>query len=60
MTSRIRGCAIIVNIVDSENDPKREGSDVDAENLQHLYEQLGFTVHMWTNYKWEVYLLLLH
>ena len=58
MTSRVRGRAIIVNIIDSKDSPEapRKGSEVDAKNLKNLYEQLGFTVHEWLTYTAKVIL----
>ena len=56
MTSRVRGRAVIVNIMEFKNsrDSKREGSDVDAANLKKLYTELGFTVDIWVDFTTKV------
>ena len=44
--SRIRGLALIIDNERFENNvlPFREGSQIDANNLDILFEQLGFKV----------------
>ncbi|XP_055613753.1 caspase Dronc [Uranotaenia lowii] len=46
MRSRNRGVVFILNIITYINDthPKRNGADVDKDNLVYLFRQLGFTV----------------
>ena len=54
MTSQPRGKALIINNQEfSMPDlfPFREGADVDADNLEKLFSQLGFTVSKHSNMK---------
>jgi len=48
MTSNPRGHVYIIDNEDFDNDVfrKRKGSHVDSENLNDLFSQLGFKVHI--------------
>ena len=49
MSSRPRGHCIILNIMNYNDQPdvQREGSEVDVERLQRLFEQLGYQLEVW-------------
>ncbi len=51
MTKKIRGSALIIDNAEFENDvmPRREGSLVDANNLDILFEELGFKTQLKRN-----------
>ena len=54
MTSKPRGKALIINSQEftmPDMFPFREGADVDADNLENLFSQLGFSVSKHSNMK---------
>ena len=54
MTSKPRGKALIINNQEftmPDMFPFREGADVDADNLENLFSQLGFSVSKHSNMK---------
>ena len=58
MTNRIRGKVFIINNEKFENEDKypfREGSGVDAKNLESLFKQLMFEVVTATDQSAKVY-----
>ena len=61
MRNRIRGKVFIINNETFEKKAKlsvREGSDVDAENLESLFTQLQFEVVIAKNQTRQVYICL--
>lgn len=56
MTSRPRGFALIINVIDFDGNPdlKRIGAETDSNNLKALLEQLDYKVYVIINPKKKV------
>lgn len=52
MTSKIRGyCLIFDNCIFDDPNLNRPGSQVDSNSLQQVFQQLGFDVKLYSNYR---------
>lgn len=49
MTRIPRGKALIVNVYEVEGKPHRRGTNIDRDNLYHLFSQLHFDVSIYND-----------